>query len=56
MELGNAIFGNSRGNYPLERHVGFEAELCRLFKAYDGEDYSSYGPEFDNEVFTVRSY
>lgn len=31
MELGNMFFGNSRGNFRIERSVGFEQILLRLF-------------------------
>ena len=35
MELGNLMFGNSRGEYPIGRDgCGFEEELYRLFDAY----------------------
>lgn len=57
MELGNLIFGNSRGEYPIERHVGFEDELCRLFDAYAPDcDNSWYGVEFENNIFSVFPY
>jgi len=31
MELGNMLFGNSRGNFRIERHLGFENVLLNLF-------------------------
>jgi hypothetical protein len=54
MELGNILFGNSRGEYPVERSAGFEDELSVLFRRIDPEYH--YAPEFENEVFAVRPY
>jgi hypothetical protein len=59
MELGNLIFGNSRGEYPLERGAGFEEELCRLFDAYApnrDNSWLGYGEEFENDTFSVFPY
>jgi hypothetical protein len=58
MELGNVIYGNSRGEYPIERSEGFEHELMRLFAAYYPADDSwrPYGPEFENDTFEVFPY
>lgn len=59
MELGNMIFGNSRGTFPIERGVGYEEELYRMFHAIDpGRDNSwrEYGVAFENEVFSVFPY
>jgi len=61
MELGNIAFGNSRGEYPIDRDVGFEEELQRLFKAcVFKKEYSewnrSYGVEFENSIFSVFPY
>jgi hypothetical protein len=60
MELGNLIFGNSRGEYPLERGVGFEEELYRLFdviaKSQGRQSGDSYGEEYENDVFSVFPY
>ena len=59
IELGNLMFGNSRGNYPLERDIGFENELYRLFDAYcpkRDNSWREYGEEFENEVFRVMPY
>jgi len=54
MELGNMFFGNSRGEYPVKRHAGFEDELWRLFKAIGADDH--YGSDFTNDVFEVHPY
>jgi len=59
MELGNMIFGNSRGSFPIERGVGYEEELYRLFHAIDpnrDNSWREYGVEFENEVFSVFPY
>ena len=59
MELGNFIFGNSRGEYPIERGVGFEEELIKLFGAYASDrdnSWREYGIEFENDVFSVFPY
>ena len=59
MELGNALFGNSRGEYSIERNTGFETELNRLFDAYApnrDSSYREYGVNFENDVFSVFPY
>jgi hypothetical protein len=35
MELGNLIFGNSRGEYPIERNIGWEDEVIGLGGLYE---------------------
>ena len=57
MELGNMMFGNSRGEVPVPRGAGYEDELIRLFEAYAFNDSMlHYGPEFENDVFEVHPY
>lgn len=59
MELGNMVFGNSRGEYPLGRGVGFEEELFRLFDAYAPKrdnSWREYGEEFENDTFAIMPY
>ena len=59
MEVGNYLFGNSRGEFPLERMVGFENELYRLFAATQDireEDVNVNGEEFENETFSIFPY
>jgi len=58
MELGNMIFGNSRGNYPVDR--GLQDEFCRLL---EGIGFDSYGCHdfteewaFENDVFRIQPY
>ena len=59
MELGNALFGISRGEFPIEREEGFEEELFRLFDVIAPDRNNSwreYGMEFENDVFSVFPY
>ena len=59
MEIGNALNGISRGEFPIEREEGFEEELVRLFDAIapDRDNaWREYGMEFDNDVFSVFPY
>lgn len=59
MELGNLVFGNSRGEVEVPRLAGFEQELFRLFDAYVSErdnSWREYGVEFENDVFSVTPY
>ena len=58
-ELGNMIFGHSRGEVPLDRDVGWEDELFRLFEAYAPDrdcGWRECGVNFKNEVFEVHPY
>lgn len=54
MELGNMVFGNSRGEVSITRHAGFEGLLLRLFAEAELDE--SYGEDFENEVFSVFPY
>lgn len=59
MELGNMMFGNSRGEFEVPRGAGFEDELSRLFKAYapdEDELMREYGVRYENDTFAVRPY
>lgn len=57
MELGNMIFGNSRGEFRVPRGEGWENELSRLFDAYAPEsEWREYGIEFENDTFAVMPY
>jgi hypothetical protein len=57
MELGNMMFGNSRGSYPIERGNGWEQEIFRLVEAYSPlSDDDRDPPEFENDVFSVFPY
>ena len=71
MELGNLVFGNSRGNFPIRNRAKWEPVLFDLFikvgkliGKYDfeyektwGEEYENvYGYEFENKVFSIFPY
>lgn len=59
MELGNLVFGNSRGKYPMERGAGFEGELIHLVKVIDpkiDEWECIYGIDFENDIFSMFKY
>lgn len=61
MELGNIIFGNSRGEFEVPRKefedilIPFMEEIGIGNRGYDG-DYNETNATFDNEVFTIRPY
>jgi hypothetical protein len=58
-ELGNAVFGNSRGQVKIPRGKGFEEELYRLFDAYAPDrdnSWREYGVDFENNIFSVMQY
>lgn len=65
MELGNAIFGNSRGKYHVEPRTDYQDVFCDFLRdngfdmygyreshVHESDDYSS----IDNDVFTIRPY
>lgn len=54
MELGNMLFGNSRGTYAVEREDAMWAQLKRLADALECDTY--FSPGFENDVFAVRPY
>jgi hypothetical protein len=67
MELGNLIFGNSRGEFPIERDAGFEEQWRRLTEAACIEWYGfpedgcglTHDAErgwYENDVFRVMPY
>src|SRR3990167_8885212 len=57
MELGNLVFGHSRGNFEVPRKRVWEGEFARLFDAIDEKNNGGmYGPEFVNETFEVHNY
>jgi|GEM_PF-633842 len=55
MELGNTLFGHSRGKYSLIRGKGFEEVLDRLFEVCVPNN-RMYGEVFENEVFAIFPY
>ena len=54
MEIGNALFGNSRGECPVPREE-FEEEWVRLIEAY-APDGDTYDIEYENDTFAVMRY
>ena len=59
MELGNLIFGHSRGEFEIERGKGFEEEIDRLFDSFpENKGKPSYlcNYYFENDVFSTSSY
>jgi len=59
MELGNLVFGNSRGEYPVPRDAGWEEELYRLMGALEGPlPVVSYDPgvDYENDTFYMMRY
>jgi hypothetical protein len=53
MEIGNLVFGHSRGEYSMDRDGDWESELAALFHRIDP---NSEVPDFENDVFAVRRY
>ena len=54
MELGNAMFGHSRGTYPVDRSNALLAQFERLAEATDQDTY--FSDHVDNDTFSIRSY
>lgn len=55
MELGNAIFGHSRGHAEVPRQAGYEQHVERLFAAI-GLDAEGYERAHENDTFAIRPY
>lgn len=55
MEMGNLLFGNSRGSVPIERQTGYEDQLKRLLDA-GRVDWWHGGETFENDTFIARRY
>ena len=58
MELGNMVFGNSRGEHHVDRDL--QDEFCELLErmGFDGYGHKDDHPEwaFENEVFRIQPY
>lgn len=54
MELGNIMFGHSRGKFPICDRKTYRALIEPLFEAMDGN--APYGIEFKNDVFEMHPY
>lgn len=58
MELGNLMFGNSRGEYAVEPREEYQEPFARFLDTL-GLDYHGMddrGDGIDNETFTIRPY
>ena len=53
MEMGNLVFGNSRGNFPIPNRQLWEKTFISLINALH-MDY--YVKEFENDVFSLFPY
>ena len=59
MELGNMIFGHSRGQHEIKRGTGYEELLYQVFDACAPQrdtSFRDYGCEFENDTFEVHPY
>ena len=60
MELGNAIFGNSRGLYCVEPREEYQNAFCEFLdkNGFDMYGYRNNSNErvFKNNIFTIRPY
>ena len=59
MELGNMVFGNSRGTYVIERESVYEAAFMEFLKRNGFSCRGAYNDEYDvfeNDTFVVRPY
>jgi hypothetical protein len=59
VELGNMIFGNSRGSFPVDRSMQDEWYSYMEQMGFDGYGYHDKSDErgiFDNEVFRIQPY
>lgn len=59
IELGNLLFGNSRGNYAIEREE-WQNPFCKFLdhNGFDGYGYKEGSNErcFENDTFIIRPY
>lgn len=59
IELGNLLFGNSRGNYAIEREE-WQDPFCKFLdnNGFDGYGYKEDSDErcFENDTFIIRPY
>lgn len=58
MELGNLLFGNSRGKYCVEPRKVYQDAFCKFLSA-NGFDFGGWrGTErgYENDVFVIRPY
>ena len=62
MELGNMMFGNSRGKYLVEPRKDYQDMFCKFLYAHGWDSYAIRGDgfhairEFENDTFILRAY
>ena len=58
MELGNILFGHSRGVYAVEPRMSYQDAFVRFLRAIgcDADGYSDDGQPTENDTFVVRPY
>lgn len=62
MELGNLMFGNSRGTYHVEPREEYQDAFCEFLYANGWDSHAIRGDgydaayEFENDTFIVRAY
>lgn len=59
MELGNIMFGNSRGTYQVEPRIEYQNVFQEFLfsNGFDGYGFSPDGKrEFENDTFIIRTY
>ena len=60
MEIGNILFGNSRGTYKIDRQGGYEDIFAEFLTSnnFDSYGYKKDNKErtFENDVFIIRPY
>ena len=62
MELGNIVFGNSRGEYAVEPRMDYQEAFCNFLFAngWDGHairgDGADTAYEYENDTFIIRAY
>lgn len=58
MELGNLLFGNSRGVYLVEPREDYQDAFCKFLEHNGFDYYGIHGKErtFENDTFVVRAY
>lgn len=59
LELGNLMFGNSRGEYLIEDREEYQEIFCDFLErnGFDfGGWHDKYGDKYENDTFIIRAY